>query len=349
MDAMELAEELAPLFQSKIKDKHGNEARYISVHNIEYTKKSYNKIVEYEIDIHFFSDQGDYYQTLWIKEFADYDTMKEELDGYYDTVNVSINYPDINIYPLLKMDQERGLLIYEKPPGFDLDRLGFSDELKYFILGRIYGVLHGKNLEELDHVTLKEFLTFLINHLPFTDEEKRSVQNLVERELIKYKQNFGGLIPQMQIRPVGIVFQIHDSKQKLSKETVSTTNDIVANLRYELPDKLTIDRMSDVAYLFHDRAFEEFQKTGKLDNTILEMSHYFAGYIDALISLKLPSLEQLYPIDNTINLQLLFVAWLREVEKLQIGALEPHKDRDLLQYSYYLLTDNPFVNIFIEE
>ena len=39
----------------------------------------------------------------------------------------------------------------------------------------------------------------------------------------------------------------------------------------------------------------------------------------------------------------------REVEKLQIGELDPHTDRGLIQFSYYLLTENPFVNIFIDE
>ncbi|MFV2014494.1 MAG: hypothetical protein ACC656_03635 [Candidatus Heimdallarchaeota archaeon] len=107
--------------------------------------------------------------------------------------------------------------------------------------------------------------------------------------------------------------------------------------------------MSDAGYIFYDKAFQEFKKTGRVDDTLLELSHFFAGYSDALISMDLPSLAQIYPIDNTINLQILFVSWLREVEKLQIGELEPHSDRDLLQFSYYLLNDNPFVNIFIDE
>lgn len=349
MDAMEIAEELAPFFQSKITDNQGNEARYISVHNIDYTKKTFENVIEYELEIHFLSDQGDLFQSLWIREFKDSDQMKLEMDGYYDTIDVCIDYPDINLYPLLKMDQERNLLIYDKPIGFNLDRLGISDELKHFILGRIYGVLHGKGMEQLDYETLQEFLIFLINHLPFTDEEKKSVQNLVERDLIKHKQNFGGLNPQVMIRPVGIVFQMQDSKKNMDKQTVKSSNELIANIPYELPDKLTIDRMSDAGYIFHERAFEEFHKFGRIDNTILEMSHYFAGYSDALISLKLPTLAKIYPIDNTINLQILFVAWLREVEKLQIGELDPHTDRGLLQFSYYLLTENPFVNIFIDE
>ncbi|MFV2016409.1 MAG: hypothetical protein ACC656_13340, partial [Candidatus Heimdallarchaeota archaeon] len=222
MDGMEIAEELAPFFQSRITDDQGNEARYISVQNIEYSKKTFGKIAEYELDIHYLSDQGDLYQTIWIREFADSELMKQELDGYYVVVDVCIEYPDINLYPLLKMDQERNLLIYETPRGFSLDRLGISNELKYFILGRVYGVLHGKTMEQLNHETLKEFLTFLVNHLPFTDEERKSVQNLLERDLIKHKQNFGGLEPKLLIRPVGIVFQMQDSKKNMSKETIST-------------------------------------------------------------------------------------------------------------------------------
>lgn len=349
MDAMEIAEEFAPVFQSKIKDKDGNLARYISVHNIDYTQKSHGNVVEYTLDIHFLSDQGELFQTIWIREFANTDLMKQELDGYYETVDVCVDYPDINLYPLLKVDQERNILIYEKPKGFDLDRLGISDELKYFILGRIYGVLHGKNMDRLDYGTLQEFLMFLINHLPFTDEEKKSVQNLVEREIIKHKQNYGGLIPQMLIRPVGIVFQLEDSKKNLDKESVSATNDLIANVRYEIADKLSIDRMSDTGYIFYEKAFQEFQQTGSLVYTLLEISYFFAGYSDALISMDMPSLAEIYPIENTINLQILFVAWLREVEKIQIGEAEPHSDRGLIQFSYYLLNENPFVNMFREE
>ncbi|MFV2016410.1 MAG: hypothetical protein ACC656_13345, partial [Candidatus Heimdallarchaeota archaeon] len=100
------------------------------------------------------------------------------------------------------------------------------------------------------------------------------------------------------------------------------------------------------AFYFHKKAFNEFIRMGNLDKTVMEMIDFLQGYSEALRVLKLPPLKEMYILGNTLNIQLLFVSWLFESEKIQIGIFEPHDDRDLLRYTYYLLNEKPFDQLF---
>ncbi|OLS29343.1 MAG: hypothetical protein HeimC2_00680 [Candidatus Heimdallarchaeota archaeon LC_2] len=345
MDAMEFAEDLSPLFLSRITDSAGNEARYMSVQTIEFTKNVQKNVAEYQLNIHYLSDQGDLYPSLRIREFGDIETLETELDGYNKFVELCELFDDITAYSLLTVDQKKGMLIFEHATGFTLDRLGISQQLRYFILGRIYGTLHGKSIEQLDDENFHRFFSFLLQHLPFTDEEKKSMLTLIERELLKFKQNFGGFTPHVSINPDDIIIHINDSINNLTREIISQGVNLSVSIKFERPDELAFDRMGDMADLFHDRAYSEFIDSNKLIHTKYAMNEFLDGYILALEKLELPTLKEMYPLGTTIHLQLLFVAWLKEVEKLQIGQLDPHTDRELLRYSYYLLTENPFSDL----
>lgn len=345
MDAMEFAEELSPLFLSRIKDSAGNEARYMSVQTIELTKTVDKNLADYRLNIHYLSDQGDLYPSLRIREFADIETLQSELEGYNQFVELCKLFNDIAPYSLLTVDQHKVMLIFEHASGFTLDRLAISQQLRNFILGRIYGTLHGKSVEPLDDETFHRFFSFLLQHLPFTDEEKKSMLTLIERELLKFKQNFGGFTPFVTINPNDIIFHINDSISSLTREIVTQGTGLSVSIKYEKPDELIFDRMGDMAKLFHERAYREFNDSGKLIHTKYEMKEFLDGYVLALDKLELPTIKEMYVIGSTMHLQLLFIAWLKEVEKLQIGQLDPHSDRELLGYSYHLLTEEPFSDL----
>jgi hypothetical protein len=346
MDAMGIAEEIAPLFKSKITDKFGNMARYVSVHTIDFTKKAYEDLIEYDLDIHIFSDQGELYQSVIIREYADANKLEIELARYRELVSRCLLFPDIDPNPLVKVDKDRNLIILERVEGFHLKRLIFSPQLKNYIFGRIYGVLHGTTVERLDDTKIRKFMQFLLQHLPFTDEEKRSISTLLENHLLRFTQNFGGFDSKILLRRKNIRFQVDTSIKSIDKEMVKTGDVIHASLLCEPPDELTKDRMRDMAFYFHKKAFNEFVMFGNLESTVSEMKDFFEGYSSALEVLNLSSLREMYISGITLNVELVFVAWLFESERIQIGEFDPHGDRDVLRYTYFLLTEKPFENIF---
>lgn len=346
MDAMGIAEEIAPLFKSKMVDKFGNEARYVSVHTIDYNKKILDNIIEYDLTIHILSDQGDLFQSVIIREYADDEVLEAELNRYREIVGRCLLFPDIDPNPLVKVDKERKLMILEKTSGFELKRTGFSQELKNFIYGRIYAVLHGDKVERLDDVKIREFMRFFLHHMPFTDEEKASISTILEGHLMRFTQNFGGFDSQIFLKPKNMLFQIDSTIKSFDRRVILEGESLHASLFCEPPDDLTTDRMRDVAFYFHKKSFNEFLRYGNLDRTVLEMIDFLQGYSEALKVLNLPPLKEMYILGNTLNIQLLFVSWLFESEKIQIGTFDPHNDRDLLRYTYYLLNEKPFDHLF---
>ncbi|OLS29344.1 MAG: hypothetical protein HeimC2_00690 [Candidatus Heimdallarchaeota archaeon LC_2] len=347
MDAMGIAEEIAPLFKSKITDRFGNQARFTSVHTIDYTKKVLEDIVEYDINIHILSDQGDLFQSVIVREYANKEIMMAELDRYTEIVGRCMLFRDLDPNPLVKVDKERGILILEKVDGFNLNRLNFSQDLKNFILGRIYGILHGDEIQKLDDQSMRDFMEFLLGHLPFTDEEKKSINIILDYHLTKFKQNFGGFISLLPIKPKDLIFQISQTDQQLDRKSILLGDVLHASVKCQVPDELTTDRMQDIANYFHKKSYYEFIQTGGQNSTISEMKDFLDGYRTALKVHKLPPLSDLYLSGITLDIQLIFVAWMKEGTKIQVGEIDPDKDpRDLLRYTYYLLKENPFDQLF---
>lgn len=347
MDAMGIAEEIAPLFKSKITDRFGNQARFTSVHTIDYAKRILEDIVEYDINIHILSDQGDLYQSVIVREYANKDIMRDELDRYSEIVNRCILFRDIDPNPLVKVDHDRGILVLEKVDGFNLNRLIFSQDLKNFILGRIYGVLHGNEVKKLDDGPIRNFLKFLLEHLPFTDEEKKSISNILDNHLLKYKQNFGGFISLLPIKPKDIIFQITQTDETLNRNAILKGNVLHASVKCDIPDELSTDRMRDIAFYFHKKSYYEFIHSGHQNNTMKEMKDFLDGYRAALEILNLPPIREMYLSGITLYIQLIFTAWMKEGTKIQIGEIDTDTDpRDLLRYTYYILNENPFDQLF---
>ncbi|MFV2015428.1 MAG: hypothetical protein ACC656_08385, partial [Candidatus Heimdallarchaeota archaeon] len=110
--------------------------------------------------------------------------------------------------------------------------------------------------------------------------------------------------------------------------------------------ELTDDRMRDIAYYFSDRIYNEFTSSGNVSNTVENIKEFFEGYKTVATKLNLPPSNEMYPLGNTLNIQLVFTAWLNEVEKIQQGIERSIDDKDLLRYSYFLLTQNLFDDLF---
>ncbi|OLS29341.1 MAG: hypothetical protein HeimC2_00660 [Candidatus Heimdallarchaeota archaeon LC_2] len=327
-------------------DNVGNQAETISVQDVDYITKELKDVFEYELKIHFISDQGQLFQTVVAREFENEDMMNLEIERYGEIVGRTVLFNDITPKPLVKVDALTRSIVLEKIEGSTLDELGISQELKDFILGRIYGILHGNEILSVSEENVLEFFKFLLTHLRFTDEEKNRLVPLLQTHFTKFSECFGGFTPQTIIVSDHISFRLNETIQLVDKEMIAQGHMVLSTIKSEIPDELTDERMRDIAYYFHDRTYLEFMETGNINKTIGQMKEFFEGYLLAANIHQMPPLNEVYPSGITLDIQLLFVAWLREVEKIQKGENILNEDKDLLRYSYFLLTQNPLKSLF---
>ncbi len=326
-------------------DNLGNQAETITVHNVDYVVKELKNVFEYDLKIHFISDQGQLFQTVIVREFESEELMNLEIDRYGVIIERTVLFNDITPKPLVKVDPLTRSIVLEKIEGSTLDELGISQELKDFILGRIYGILHGNEIIQVSEENVWEFFKFLLTHLRFTDEEKTRLVPLLQKQFTKFSECFGGFNPQTAIIPNQISFRLNETIQHVDKEMIAQGHMVLSAIKSEIPDELTDERMRDIAYYFHERTYQEFIETGGINTTVGQMNEFFEGYSVAANIHKMPSLNEVYPSGITLDIQLLFVAWLNEVEKIQKGEITSTNDKDLLRYSYFLLTQDPLKSL----
>jgi hypothetical protein len=345
-DALVIANDIAQFFKPKLMDNLGNVAEAIVVNDIKYDTTQGKGYLEYNLLIHFVSDQGQLHQPVVLRQYENVDEFNLEIHRYGEIVERSLLFQDLNMSPLVKVDSEKNVVILEKINGVTIDELDFPKNLKDYILGRIYGILHGSETERVSESTAREFFNFLLTHIPFTESEKTKLLELLEKHLSYFSQCFGGFTPQTKISRENIVYQLNQAILQVDKSMVDTGGIIQASLNYEKPDDLTDDRMRDIAYHFYERMYDEFTVSGDIDITKLQIQEFFEGYKSVTSNLNLPPFREMYPAGNTLNIQIVFSTWLREVEKIQMGQQRSIGDKDLLRYSYFLLTQNVFDDLF---
>lgn len=343
---MRVAMKLAPFFQSRMMDNLGNPAETIAVNDIEYIAQEEKDYWQYELQIHYVSDQGQLHQGVTVRQYQNVDDFNSELDRYGEIVERSLLFQDLVMSPLVNVDAENNAISLEKVGGSKIEDLSFSQNLKDYLLGRVYGILHGSQTDRVSETTAREFFNFLLKYLPFTPGEKERLGTFLEKHIEYFSQCFGGFTPQIRILSDNIVYRMSDAIQHMDKALINSGGIIQISVNYQQPDELTDDRMRDIAYHFSDRVFNEFTSSGKVSNVLENIREFFEGYKSVTTILNLPPFNEMYPLGNTLNIQLVFAAWLNEVEKIQQGIDMSVDDKDLLRYSYFLLTQNPFEGLF---
>ncbi|MFV2014492.1 MAG: hypothetical protein ACC656_03625, partial [Candidatus Heimdallarchaeota archaeon] len=174
-EAMKIAMKLGSFFQSRLMDNLGNPAETIAVNDVKYTSKEEKGYYEYELFIHYVSDQGQLHQDVTIREYHNTEDFNLEMDRYGEIVERGLLFQDLAMSPLVNVDAENNAIALERVVGSSVDDLGFSQNLKDYLLGRIYGILHGSETERVSETTAREFFDFLLKYLPFTPTEKEKL------------------------------------------------------------------------------------------------------------------------------------------------------------------------------
>lgn len=345
-DAIRIAMKLGSFFQSRMMDNLGNPAETIAVNDVDFTSKDKKGYREFELQIHYVSDQGQLHQGVTVRQYHSIEDFNLEMDRYGEIVERSLLFQDLAMSPLVNVDAENNAITHEKVGGSRIEDLGFSQNLKDYLLGRVYGILHGSEIERVSENTAREFFNFLLKYLPFTTPEKEKMESLLEKHIHYFSECYGGFTPQTRVLSDNIVYKMSDAIQHMDKAMIDTGGIVQVSVNYQQPDELTDDRMRDIAYHFSDRVYNEFTSSGSVSNTLENIKEFFAGYKSIALILNLPPFNEMYPLGNTLNIQLVFAAWLNEVENIQQGVEMSVDDKDLLRYSYFLLTSELFTDLF---
>ncbi|MCE7734154.1 MAG: hypothetical protein GPJ54_04690 [Candidatus Heimdallarchaeota archaeon] len=345
-DAKRIAMKLGPFFQSRMMDNLGNPAITIAVNDVKYTSKEEKEYKQFELQIHYVSDQGQLHQGVTVRQYHKSEDFNLEMDRYGEIVERSLLFQDLAMSPLVNVDAENNAIIHEKVGGSTIGDLGFSQNLKDYLLGRVYGILHGSETDRVSETTAREFFVFLLKYLPFTSVEKEKLIALLEKHFGYFSQCYGGFKPQIQVLSDNIVFQMSDGISHMDKSMIDSGGIIQVSVNYQRPDELTDDRMRDIAYHFSDRVYNEFTNSGTVSSAAENIREFFEGYKSVASILNLPPFSEMYPSGNTLNIQLVFTIWLKEIEKIQQGVEMSMDNKDLLRYSYFLLTQNLFDDLF---
>ena len=347
-DIMEIAEEVAPLYRTRVTDDEGNPARFISVQNIQYEETNLGDIIEYHIEMYLLSDQGQLVQPFLLKEFKDQSVFQAEVMHFASLDQRCSKFPDIGPESMIHYNTDKRYLIYDKIQGQKLNQLTLRPENADFLKGRISAVLHGGEVMQLDENVIRELSIFLLMNLKsFTDEEKVGIADLLERQFSKISGSTGGYAPCTQFSTNDFSLVPINKSQPIDFELINQGKAFLINIPSRTPENLTNDRLSDIASLFHESAFNEYIETGDVILTKQDIDNFLQGYSGVTNELQIPSLIAMYPNGSTFDLQFIISSWLFEAEKInpEIIDVNDFERREILRYTYFLLMDEPFSDL----
>lgn len=345
-DIIEIVEPLISIFKERIRGSNDQPARFINIDNLEFEMSIIGGIAEISAIINLATDQGKHDQKLIIKQFRSYELLALELHRYKDLEQYAMRFPDISTYPLIYVDNDVNYLIFEVLQGFEIEQLDIPMDGKNYMLGKVFAAIHSDSVVKLDENIIREYLIFLLMHLPFTDEERESIVRLLEEQFIKISDCMGAY--NATVNPTVTNFRFHPTGEQLNLATIKLGKAISVTIGPQETENLMNDRMFDVASVFSKRAYEEFLTTGGVVQTKLEMASFILGYDDTYSSLTTRKIKDLYPDGITLDLHFLTHVWLSEMEKGQSTEVDPNdfEGRDFLIYTLYLLIEKPFQNVF---
>lgn len=347
---MKISEQVAPFFRNRKKDEFGNPPRFLNVKDIQYSKITKDELAEYDIVIFLLSDLGSWSEQIVIREFNKIELLEDEIFRYTRLEQRCLNFKNVKILPIISVDKENYRVIYENQLGFNIYQLGLSQKLIDYTLGQITSIYHGNEVIGLEQITVRELLHFLINHLPFTLEERESIQNLLEPQLNYLTKTKGGYLPCSLFDPNKLQFVPSLERDSISMDALANQGALLSVILLEKPEAFVIDRMTDVATIYSNRAFKEFLSTGDVIETKHSIENFLQGYKDISNKLETPSLSEIFPEGITLDLQMLMSYYLVEITKLQgkPGGKTGFENKDPIRYSYLLLTQTPFRSIKID-
>lgn len=325
---MEIIEDMAPIFKNRKKFGENIQARYLNINDIQIgTFDTFETYTEVLATISLQTDLGSWDQDLLIRSFGDAVLFQEELNRFTSLEQRCAILPNITPTPLINIDKEKFRVIYDLGDENSLYAMkGKALELDLNV-GRMIAALQGSVTVNLGQSGLREFMELLLGYIPVADDEKEKIGMLLEPHYPIIYNTDGGYEPVTLFDPEKIKIHLQGNNQY---------NFIVPLIR---PDATIIDRMTDIAVYFTERAYEEFQRTGQVGQTQKDVAEFFTGYNTVLAHTSEKNLSLIYPNGITLDLQMLISFFLYEMKE----SSEPFTSPDSLRYLYYLLMTKPFL------
>lgn len=345
-DIIEIVEPHIEIFKERIRGSNDQPARFINIDNLEFEMNIIGGVAEIFATINLATDQGRFDQKVIIKQFRSDNLLTNDLQRYRDLEQFAMRFPDIGTFPLIHVDNDNNYIFYEVFQGYEVDQLDIPTDGKNYMLGKVFAAIHSDSVLKLDENIIREYLIFLLMHLPFTDEERESIVRLLEEQFIKISNCLGAY--KATVNPSITNLRFHPTGEQINLSTIKLGKAIMVTIGPQETENLMNDRMFDVASEFSKSAYEEFLITGGVVQTKLEMASFVQGYDDTYSSLTTRKIKDLYPDGITLDLHFLTHVWLNEVEKGKPTEVDPNdfEDRDFLIYTLYLLIEKPFHNVF---
>ncbi len=345
-DITEILELISPMYKEQLLSPDGIPSRFINVDNFNYDVEKVGDVNVFSVTINFGTDQGKFVQNVIIKQYFFQDNYDRDMRRYSDLEQSLLSYHDIRTYPIIQSSYDKKYIVFQIHSGYTLDQLSISGEAKNYLLGRIISAVHGAKTIPTDESVVREYILFLLVHMPLTDEEREAFSYLLEDQFNKISDSFGAydLIVDPSIQ--NITFQPTGE----ATTTLNIKNGIafIVNLGPRISDNLMKDRMFDIASIFAHMAFEEYKSTNNVINTKVELNDFIQGYMNAYNQYQSMEIKDMYPKGITLDLYIMAHLWLNEAEKVRSPYETPDNisEREVLIFSYFLMTESPFMNCF---
>lgn len=345
-DINEILDVISPVLKRQFSSSDGIQARFFNVDNFDYISDKIGNIYFHEISINFGTDQGTINQNIIIKQFTFLEDLEREVDMCSHVETTLLEYRDLNLFPKIYTDKSKLYIVYNTVPGYHVDQLLLPEEGLNFLMGRVHAAIHGNSILKTDENVVREYILFLLIHMPLTDEEREAFSYLLEEQFEKISVSKGSFEASFAPGISNLVF--HPTGEPANILNIKKGSAFSVYIGPRISENLMRDRMFDIAGHFAEKAFEEYKKTDDVYKTKLEMSTYVQGYLDCYYKLRNPEFKELYANGIPLDLYIMTHLWLTEAEKVRSPYIEPdlQDDREILFFSYYLMTEQPFQYIF---
>lgn len=325
---MEIIEEMAPVFKNRNRFGETIQSRFLNINDLDIL--SYDKSethTEILATVSLQSDSESWDQELLIRSFNEETDFKDELDRYSEIESRFVTTKNVEPTPLIDINRENFRVIYDLGESNPLSSINSKIPGLDASMGKLVAILQGSELKNLKFTSLRDLMGVILKYVPISNEEKEKISLLLEPHYPIIENTNGGYVPCTLFDPEQI--KIH----------FAPNGEFYLLIPPKLPDSSIVDRMTDIAVYFTERAKTEFMSTGALDQTKADVQEFFMGYNMIFSELSNQNLYTVYPHGITLDLQMLISFVLYEMK----NSDEPFSNPDSLRYLYFLLLKKPFL------
>ncbi|OLS22151.1 MAG: hypothetical protein HeimC2_30380 [Candidatus Heimdallarchaeota archaeon LC_2] len=325
---MEIIEDMTPVFKNRTRFGVTTQARFLSINDLEiltYDKTETHTEVLATVSLQ--SDDESWGQELLIRSYSEESDFKAELERYSELERRFISTKNVDPTPLININRENFRVIYDLGESTPLSSVNSKIQGLDESVGKLIAMLQASELKNLKYTSLRELMGVILKYVPISEEEKESISMLLEPHYPIIDNTNGGYVPCTLFDPEQI--KVH----------FAPNNEFYFSVPPKLPDSNIVDRMTDVAVYFTERAQNEFMTTGALDKTKADVQEFFMGYNSIFSQISDQNLYTIYPHGITLDLQMLISYILYEMK----NSDQPFSNPDSLRYLYFLLLKKPFL------